>query len=128
MKDVKTMAEVSIAQVNGFPPRQPIPVNVRNRTIPRGSHQAVTVNAATSLTYPVDDVLYVQTKAFITVETADIRYRLDGVNPTTTVGHLAKSDTNITLDSIEEIKGFRAINVSGAAVIQVSYKEVVGTR
>lgn len=61
------------------------------------------------------------TKAVITTETADVRYWIDGSTPTTTVGHLIKAGGGINLDSAGQIANFKAIAVSGSAVLQISY-------
>jgi hypothetical protein len=61
-------------------------------------------------------------KAVITVETAEIRFRVDGGVPTSTVGHIADEDDQIVLDSAEDIANFRAIRTgSTSATISVSY-------
>lgn len=61
-------------------------------------------------------------KALITVETSQIRFRVDGAAPTAAVGHIADSDDQITLDSIEEIAKFKAIRTGAiSAVINVTY-------
>ena len=49
------------------------------------------------------------TGAFITVEGANIRFRLDGTDPTTTEGHMLINGQNITLSSISDVGKFRAI-------------------
>ena len=62
------------------------------------------------------------TKAFITVETAQIRFTVDGAAPTTTVGHLANEGDIIELDSAEDIAAFRAIRTgSVSATIHCTY-------
>ena len=48
-------------------------------------------------------------KAFITVEDANIRYRIDGTDPTSSVGHPVTSGNSITLDTEQEIRNFKAI-------------------
>lgn len=58
--------------------------------------------------------------AFITVETNDIRYWTTGDTPTATSGHLIKAGTSFELDNILQIKNFKAIAISAAAVLQVS--------
>lgn len=55
------------------------------------------------------------TKAFITVETAQIRWTVDGTPPTTTVGHLANTYDIIDLTSAEDIAAFRAIRVGSVS-------------
>ena len=70
----------------------------------------------------VDQVRYAE-EVLITVETADIRYTIDGTTPTTTattaLGHLASAGTVISIAGHQNIKNFRAINAvasSGSAI------------
>jgi hypothetical protein len=53
-------------------------------------------------------------RAVITVHTNAIRYRLDGTNPSTTVGHLAPTGTVIELMGPTEIASFRMIRNAAA--------------
>jgi len=58
----------------------------------------------------------------ITVETAAVRFRLDGTNPTATVGHVLEPGDILTLTSQEQMDGFKVIRRDGiSATIQVSY-------
>jgi hypothetical protein len=66
--------------------------------------------------------------ALITVESASIKFTLDGTTPTTTAslannGHQADSGQSFVLKSVEEVRQFRAINAvaSNGAVIKVTY-------
>ena len=62
------------------------------------------------------------TKAFITVETAQIRFTIDGTAPTTTVGHLLNIGDILELDSAEDIAAFRAIRTGATSgVIHCTY-------
>jgi len=49
------------------------------------------------------------TGAFITVENYNIRFRVDGGNPTTTEGHVLTAGQNLTLGSESDVGKFRAI-------------------
>lgn len=51
-------------------------------------------------------------KAFITAEGGAMRYRLDGVDPTDTTGHLLLDSDFLELKSIYLINKFRAIKTS----------------
>lgn len=63
--------------------------------------------------------------AEITVETAPIRFTVDGTPPTSSTGHLASPNDVIRLESNEEIAAFRAIRqTSTSAIIQASYQEL----
>ena len=61
--------------------------------------------------------------ALITVETADIRFTLDGTTPTTTattaIGHLLTNGNNLMIRGWMNIRNFKcinAVNASGATV------------
>ena len=61
-------------------------------------------------------------KVVITVESANIRYRVDGTNPTATVGELVTVTQRITLTSFSDIENFRAIRTgSTSATLDVHY-------
>lgn len=58
----------------------------------------------------------------ITVEGGDIRYRLDGNDPTATDGHLLSNGDVLKLQDYQDIQRFKAIRVgSVSGVLQVSY-------
>lgn len=61
--------------------------------------------------------------ATISVEVDQIRYRLDGTAPTTTVGHLLNVNDVLYLASEDDIRNIRMIRVTTDATIQVSYAE-----
>jgi len=59
--------------------------------------------------------------AFLTLETAQIRYRTDGTNPSATVGHLLEVGETLKLTSIDEMNKFRAIRTGATSgVLRVS--------
>jgi hypothetical protein len=61
-------------------------------------------------------------KVFISVENAQLRYRMDGTNPEATVGHLANPMDTITLEGYSQLNNFKAIRKgTTSAVIQVTY-------
>jgi hypothetical protein len=63
-------------------------------------------------------------RAFITVETASIRIKIEGGAPTSTEGHLYASGSPIELTSAEAIANFKAIRTdSTSAKIMVTYFE-----
>ncbi|WP_132312531.1 hypothetical protein [Paenibacillus sp. BK033] len=61
------------------------------------------------------------TQAYITTESADIRFWVDGSTPTTSQGHLVLAGEQIILDSAGQLSNFKAITVSGTATLQVTY-------
>lgn len=60
--------------------------------------------------------------AVVTVDTAAIRYRADGSNPTAAVGHPAAASQELVVCGVKAIAAFRAIR-SGAsdATLRVTY-------
>ena len=70
----------------------------------------------TSATYATN------TKAYITVENNNIRFRIDGGIPTATLGHLAVMGGLIELNSNSDIVNFKGIAVSEtSAVLNCTY-------
>lgn len=61
--------------------------------------------------------------AYITVETAPIRFWLDGSNPTNSQGIILTAGEAVELDSIEEITKFRAIAVSTDSTLNIIYSK-----
>ena len=62
------------------------------------------------------------TKSFITIETASIRYRIDGTAPTAAIGHLLNAGDILILDSASDIANFKSIRTgSVSAVINCTY-------
>jgi hypothetical protein len=54
----------------------------------------------------------IPTAGMCTVETNQMRFRVDGTDPTTTVGHVANAGDTITLTGHDELRKFRAIRVA----------------
>jgi hypothetical protein len=64
------------------------------------------------------------TNALISVDSADIRYRLDGEAPTAMSGHQVNSGATLTLQSAADIANFKAISTTtDSAVLSVSYSK-----
>jgi len=62
------------------------------------------------------------TRAEMTLETAQIRYRVDGTNPTSSEGHPVYVSDVIILDSAAQIAGFKAIRTGATSgVLKVTY-------
>jgi hypothetical protein len=58
----------------------------------------------------------------ITAEGGDMRYRLDGTNPTTSVGHLLKTGDLLKLRDLIFLKNFKIIRTgSVSGTLQVTY-------
>lgn len=63
------------------------------------------------------------TKAVITVETAQIRYRYDGTDPTSIEGHILNNNDALVLIGYDAISKFRTIRTGvTSGVIKVTYE------
>jgi hypothetical protein len=60
-------------------------------------------------------------KAFITLETAQIRWRIDGTAPTSAEGHLLETTQSLTLNGYSQIVLFKAIRTGSSGTIKVTY-------
>ena len=99
------------------------PVNIIAGITPAFDYESITVSStAVSLTETTrksgDDTAH---KAFITIEDDQIRWRVDGQDPTSSEGHLQNPTDTITLSNSSDIRNFRAIRVSSDATIRVTY-------
>jgi hypothetical protein len=85
------------------------------------AHESVTVGAAaiglTAATYRR------ARKAFLTLETAQIRFNYDGTTPTSTVGHLMEVGQTLELKNHDEIVNFLAIRTGSSGTLKVSYED-----
>jgi hypothetical protein len=80
--------------------------------------QTLTVSTVVlSLTVPTG-----ATEAYLTCETNDIRYRVDGLDPTATVGHVLVKGQLLTMRSRYLLQGMRMIRVgAGDSVLSCTY-------
>lgn len=85
---------------------------------PMGPRQTLAVsNAALRLTLPAE-----ANSATIAVETATVRYTVDGTTPTTTVGTLVAVGDMIKVQGRQSLIGLQLIRATGAdATVQVEY-------
>jgi len=61
-------------------------------------------------------------RAYCTLETAQIRFRVDGSAPTTSEGHIMDIGGRLILETHEELKNFRAIRTGATSgVLKCSY-------
>lgn len=64
------------------------------------------------------------TRAILTLETAQVRARWDGTNPTAGEGHILQVDDVLILRSASDIANFKAIRTGGTSgVLKVTYSE-----
>ena len=93
---------------------------IGNQMGPVSGRQALTVDSTAggvTLTLPSTAVA-----ASCRLETAQIRYTLDGTAPTTTVGTLMNADEVLVLESRSELSGLKAIRTGGTSgTLQVEY-------
>ena len=62
-------------------------------------------------------------RAVMTLETAQVRYRYDGTNPTSSEGHLLEIGETLVLEGAANIDRFRAIRTgSTSGVLKVTYE------
>lgn len=63
-------------------------------------------------------------QAYLTVETADIRFRVDGSSPTQSAGHLIDISMNdrVTIAGWENLRHLSMVGVGGTATVQVTYE------
>jgi hypothetical protein len=60
--------------------------------------------------------------ALITAEGGDMRYRFDGVDPTTAIGHLLKTGDIQKFKDLTVLKNFRVIRTgSTSGILQITY-------
>ena len=79
-----------------------------------GYQQITSLSSSTALTVPTG-----ATMALIVPETQNVRWRDDGVDPTTTAGMPVLTNTSMSYDG--DLKAIRFIAVASGAVLNVSY-------
>jgi hypothetical protein len=89
-------------------------------------HETITVdNAVTPKTFTAATyapaVGAEATYALVSVETAAIRFWLDGSDPAAGEGHLQPASTTFELHGADNIRNFKAVKDAGNATLQVSY-------
>ena len=100
------------------------PISVIAGIVPTFAYESITVDSevrSLSSVYTDDDG-NIAVKAIITIETAQIRWRIDGGSPTSSEGHLSNPTDIILLHNSSDIKNFKATRVSATnATIRISY-------
>lgn len=93
--------------------------------IPVSTHQTATPDAATTLTPPtlqMGNVTYTATGLYLSTDTTNIRFTLDGTTPTTTVGFLLTPTLGVVrIDLDSGASRLRVINVTAANTIQFQW-------
>jgi hypothetical protein len=88
---------------------------------PLGFQKLTVSSSAVGLTVPTTDPKAVVRSAHFTVETANIRMRYDGSDPTTDTGELLYVGDVVELSNIEMVSDVKFIAVSSDGVIQIHY-------
>ena len=87
------------------------------------AYESVTVDATVGGVLLTAATYLRATKAFMTLESAQIRFTKDGTAPTTSVGHLLQVGQTVYLENADEIRNFRAIRTgSSSGVLKVTYE------
>lgn len=62
-------------------------------------------------------------RVVITIQSAQIRWRYDGTDPTSSIGHISNPFDTIVLQTTNNIKNFRVIRAGGTnATLSISYE------
>lgn len=60
-------------------------------------------------------------EVLITCETGNVRFRMDGTDPTSSVGHLLPATSSLTVTGLNNLKRLKFIRVSVDATLQVTF-------
>lgn len=82
-----------------------------------GYRQVTGLSAATALTVPADSV-----SAIVQVDVADVRWRMDGVSPTATVGNLMAIGDRLKFNA-DELALIKFIEVDSGAILNIQYEK-----
>ena len=89
-------------------------MGLKSTTTCLGYQQITSLSSSTALTVPAG-----ATMALIVPETQNVRWRDDGVAPTTTVGMPVLTNTSMSYDG--DLKAIRFIAATSGAILNVSY-------
>ena len=99
-------------------------VGSASRLIPVTGRQRLTVDD-TSGGVALPSIPAAAVAAVCTLETAQIRFTLDGTAPTSSAGKLLEVGQTLTLESREELTGFLGIRTGGSSgVLDIEYFSV----
>ena len=89
-------------------------MGLKTTTVCLGYQQITSLTSSTALTVPAGATL-----ALIIPETQSVRWRDDGVAPTTTIGMPVLVNTSMSYDG--DLKALRFIGIAAGAILNVSY-------
>lgn len=84
--------------------------------IPKGYQQLTNLTAATGLTPPAGSRF-----VLLRAETADVRWRDDGTDPTATVGQLLKAGDTFMFEYGGNLSAIKFIQATAGAILNASY-------
>ena len=61
-------------------------------------------------------------RLLVTTETNSIRYRVDGTDPTATVGHLVAAPGSFEVTNPQDIRRFKMIRASADATVNITFE------
>ena len=111
MTDYRRQAAILGSQTAHAPPPTPVGPSY-------AAFESVTVSS-TAVSLPMAKLGF--DNALITVETDQVRFRLDAIAPTSSVGHLLDAGDTLILNSADQIVKIRFIRVTSDATLRVSY-------
>lgn len=83
---------------------------------------AATAIGFTAATFDPSDAASAQ-RAVLSVETAQIRYRYDGTDPTSLIGHILEPGDTLVVDGYTNINAFKAIRTGATSgTIRVTFE------
>ena len=86
------------------------------------AHESITVDNTVGGVGITATLIPQTMKAVLTLETAQVRYTVDGTAPTTSVGHLLEVGDALELDEQREIVNFKAIRTgSTSGTLKATY-------
>jgi len=96
--------------------------HVIGKYIPYDYETITVANTAKGLTASKLTTAIKPKKVFITSETAQLRYRYDGTDPTDTVGHILNPMSILVLEGYSQLNNVKFIRTGAtSAILQVSY-------
>lgn len=97
-------------------------LHVVGKLIPYDFEVITVADTATGLTVAKLTTNIKPKQVIITVETAQFRYRIDGQNPTATVGHVISPNASLVLEGTAQLNNFKGFRTGGtSAKISVTY-------
>jgi len=121
MKLILTIALVGLSALNSYAAQPKVAYAFETLTVDT-STRTLTSAYLTRLSSPGPSI-NPDTSAFMTVETATLRWTINGSSPTSTSGHKATDGDTISITGYDNLRNFRFLKVSGSdGSLQVTYE------